>query len=134
MTIPQTPQPAPGYWTPNVAPRLGTSAGMRVNYMALTGLLVSVSGFIFNLGINGVVGIIFSILGLREARRLAEAGQQSTGRQLALAGIIIGIAHIIVTIGLVVLSIFAVYWFTDWVNTLTTEIQNSSLNSFSSSF
>ena len=71
--------------------------------MAWTGLLVSVSGFIFNFGVNGMVGIIFSILGLREARRLAEAGQQSTGRQLAVAGIITGIAHIIVTAGIIVL-------------------------------
>ena len=90
-----------------MAPRLGTSPGQRVNYMAWTGLLVSVSGFIFNFGVNGIVGIIFSILGLREARRLADAGQQSTGRQLAVAGIITGIAHIIVTAGIVVLSVFA---------------------------
>lgn len=129
MTNPPTPQPAPGYWTPTTAPRLGTQPGMRVNYMAWTGLIVSVSGFIFNFGVNGLVGIVFSILGLREARRLAEAGQQSTGRQLAIAGIITGIAHIIVTIGLVVLAVFAYVWFTDWINTLTTELQNSNLGS-----
>ncbi len=76
--------------------------------MAWTGLLVSVSGFIFPLGVNGIVGIIFSVLGLREARRLAEAGQQSTGRQLAVAGIITGIAHIVVTAGIIVLAVFAV--------------------------
>jgi hypothetical protein len=124
-----TPQPAPGYWTPNVAPRLGTQPGQRVNYMAWTGLLVSVSGFIFPFVINGVVGIIFSVLGLREARRLAEAGQTSTGRQLAVAGIITGIAHIIVTAGLVVLAIFAYFWFTDWINSLVTSVQYSTLQS-----
>jgi hypothetical protein len=129
MSYPQTPQPAPGYWTPNAAPRLGTSPGQRVNYMAWTGLLVSVSGFIFPLVVNGLVGIIFSVLGLREARRLAEAGQQTTGRQLAVAGIITGIAHIVVTAGVAVLAVFAYFWFTDWINTLTTEIQNSSLRS-----
>lgn len=129
------PQPAPGYWTPNVAPRLGTAPGQRVNYMAWTGLLVSVSGFIFNFGVNGIVGIIFSVLGLREARRLAEAGQQNTGRQLALAGLITGIAHIIVTAGIIVLAVFAFVWFMDWINALTTEIQNSALSSrFSSAF
>jgi hypothetical protein len=133
MTNTPTPQPAPGYWTPNVAPRLGTSPGMRVNYMAWTGLLVSVSGFLFNFGVNGLVGIIFSVLGLREARRLAEAGQQSTGRQLALAGLITGIAHIIVTAGLVVLAIFAYFWFTDWINNLVDSVQYSTLR-FSSAF
>jgi hypothetical protein len=130
-----TPQPAPGYWSPNVAPRLGTGAGQRVNYMAWTGLLVSVSGFLFNFGVNGIVGIIFSILGLREARRLADAGQSQTGRQLAVAGIITGIAHIIVTAGIVVLSVLAYFWFTDWINDLTTQIENSNLSSrFSSGF
>ena len=129
------PQPAPGYWTPNTAPRLGTRPGQRVNYMAWTGLLVSVSGFIFNFGVNGIVGIIFSILGLGEARRLAEAGQQSTGRQLAVAGIITGIAHIIVTAGVVVLAVFASIWFIDWINNLVDNVQYSNLSSrFSSAF
>lgn len=129
------PQPAPGYWTPNTAPRLGTAPGQRVNYMAWTGLLVSVSGFIFNFGVNGLLGIIFSILGMSEARRLAAAGQQNTGRQLALAGLITGIAHIVVTAGLIVLAVFAYFWFSDWINTLTTEIQNSNLSSrFGSAF
>ncbi len=134
MTNPQAPQPAPGYWSPNTAPRLGTQPGVRVNYMAWTGLLVSISGFIFPLVVNGIVGIIFSVLGLREARRLADAGQQSTGRQLAIAGIIVGIAHIVVTAGVAVLSVFAYVWFTDWINTLTTELQNSNLSSFNSAF
>jgi hypothetical protein len=130
-----TPRPAPGYWTPNVAPRLGTSPGSRVNYMAWTGLLVSVSGFIFNFGVNGIVGIIFSILGLREARRLAAAGQEQNGHNLALAGIITGIAHIVVTTGLVILAVFAYFWFTDWVNNLVDNVQYSNLSSrFSSAF
>jgi hypothetical protein len=124
-----TPQPAPGYWTPNVAPRLGTSPGMRVNYMAWTGLLVSISGFVFPFVVNGIVGIIFSVLGLREARRLADAGQQTTGRQLAVAGIITGIAHIIVTAGVIVLSVFAYFWFTDWINNLIASVPYSTLRS-----
>ncbi len=123
---PPTPQPAPGYWTPNnAAPRLGMSPRGPVNYMAWTGLLVSVSGFIFNLGVNGVVGVIFSIIGMREARRLAAAGHENTGRQLALAGLITGIAHIVVTAAIVVLSVFAFFWFADWVTTLTTQLENS---------
>lgn len=133
MTNTPTPQPAPGYWTPNVAPRLGTQPGQRVNYMAWTGLLVSVSGFLFPFMVSGLVGVIFSVLGLREARRLAEAGQQSTGHQLAVAGVIVGIAHIIVTAGLIVLSVFAYFWFTDWINNLVSTVQYSTLR-FSSAF
>jgi len=129
MTTTPPPQPAPGYWSPNTAPRLGTQPGQRVNYMAWTGLIVSVSGFIFPLVVNGLVGVIFSILGLREAKRLEAAGQTSTGRQLAIAGIIAGIAHMVVTAGLVVLAIFAYVWFTDWINTLVSNVQYSNLRS-----
>ena len=133
MTSTPTPQPAPGYWTPNTAPRLGTQPGQRVNYMAWTGLLVSISGFVFPFLVNGIVGVIFSVLGLREARRLAEAGQTSTGRQLAVAGVITGIAHIVVTAGLIVLAVFAYFWFTDWINNLVSSVQYTNLR-FSSSF
>jgi hypothetical protein len=97
--------------------------------MAWTGLIVSVSGFIFPLVVNGLVGVIFSILGLREAKRLEQAGQTSTGRQLAIAGIIAGIAHMVITAGLVVLAIFAFTWFYDWVNTLVSDVQYSNLRS-----
>jgi hypothetical protein len=129
MTNPPAPEAAPGYWTPNnVAPRLGTTPRGPVNYMAWTGMLVSVSGFIFNLGVNGIVGVIFSIIGLSEARRLAAAGHENTGRQLALAGLIAGIAHIVVTAALVVLAVFAVFWFNDWLNTFITQVQNSNVS------
>lgn len=127
------PQPAPGYWTPNAAARLGTQAGRRVNYMAWTGLIVSVSGFLFPFVVNGIVGVIFSILGLSEARKLAAAGQTSTGRQLAVAGIITGIAHIVVTAGVIVLSVFVYFWFTDWINDLVATVPYSTLR-FDSGF
>jgi hypothetical protein len=128
MTNAPTPQPAPGYWTPNnVAPRFGTPRA-PANYMAWTGLIVSASGFIFNVGLNGVVGAILSILGLREARRLAAAGHEQTGRQLALAGLITGIAHIIVTAAIVVLAVFAIYWFNDWLNAFIAQVENSNLS------
>ncbi len=128
MTNAPTPQPAPGYWTPNnVAPRFNTSRA-PVNYMAWTGMLVSASGFLFPFFINGVVGVIFSILGLREARRLAAAGHEQTGRQLALAGVITGVAHIIVTAAIIVLAVLAIYWFNDWLNAFIAQVENSNLS------
>jgi hypothetical protein len=72
--------------------------------------------------------VIFSIIGLREARRLAAAGHENTGHQLALAGVIAGIAHIVVTAALIVLAVFAVFWFNDWLNTFITQVQNSNVS------
>ena len=119
-----TPQQQPGYWTPNNrAPQFATTPGQRVNYYAWIGLIVSVSGFVFNLGINGVVGVIFSILGMRDARRLAAEGVEQTGHTVAVVGLITGLANIVVTVGIVVLSIFAFIWFNDWVRTFVDEVQ-----------
>jgi hypothetical protein len=124
------PTPQPGYWSPNnAAPRFGNPAGRSPgNTFAWLGLIISVSGFIFPLGINGLLGAGFSLVGLRDARRLADAGHTETGRQLAMAGVVVGIVHVVVTIGLIVLAVFAWGWFNDWIETLTTELQNSNLS------
>jgi Domain of unknown function (DUF4190) len=120
-----TPTP-PGYWTPNAVPRLATPGGRPpINSWAWAGLIASVSGFIFPVGVNGVLGVIFSIFGLREARRISAAGFSEDGRSLALAGVIVGIVHIVVTIALIVGLVFAVQWFYTWIETLTSEVQNA---------
>jgi hypothetical protein len=98
------------------------------NVWAWTGLIVSVSGFLFNLGVNGLVGIAFSILGLREARRLEASGYQDTGRSVALAGLITGIVHVVVTVALIVLAVLAWTWFADWLEVFTTQLENSNLS------
>ena len=121
-----TPTPTPaGYWTPNnTSPRLA-NPGPASNTFAWLGLIISVSGFIFNLGINGLLGAAFSLVGLREARKLADAGHQNTGRTIAMAGLITGVVHIIVTIGLIVLAVLAWGWFNEWIDSLTGRLQNS---------
>ncbi|CAN5456853.1 hypothetical protein BH09ACT4_BH09ACT4_17240 [soil metagenome] len=128
MTVPAPQQPA-GYWSPNVVPRMGTVPGRApTNVWAWTGLIVSVSGFIFNLGVNGLLGAAFSVIGLREAKRLEAAGFADTGRSIAFAGLVTGIVHVIVTIALVVLAVLAWAWFAQWIDTVTTELQNSNLS------
>ena len=121
-----TPTPTPaGYWTPNnTSPRL-TNPGPASNTFAWLGLIISVSGFIFNLGINGLLGAAFSLVGLREARKLADAGHRDTGRTIAMAGLITGVVHIIVTAGIIVLAWFAWTWFNEWINSLVTNVQYS---------
>lgn len=115
-----TPAQNPGYWTPNTAPRLGTSpTSGPTNVFAWIGLVISVSGFVFNVGINGLVGIAFSIFGLRDARRIVAAGATGDGgRSLAIAGIITGIVHVVVTIGIIVAAVFLWLWFTQWIEEL----------------
>jgi len=121
--------PPPGYWTPTTTPRLATAPGRPpVNTWAWVGMFTSISGFIIPLGINGVLGIIFSIFGLREARKITAAGFTENGRSLAVAGIIVGIIHIILTIALIVLLVLGVGWFVDWMNTVQQELQNSNLS------
>jgi hypothetical protein len=121
-----TPTPTPaGYWTPNnTAPRLGIPR-RATNTFAWLGLVISVSGFLFNLGINGLLGAAFSLVGLRDARKLADAGEQDTGRSIAMAGLIVGVVHIIVTAGIIVLAVFAWGWFNDWITSLTDQLQNA---------
>jgi amino acid transporter len=125
MTVP-TPAPHPGYWTPNnTAPRLGTPGRAPGNTFAWIGLIISISGFVFPVGINGLLGAAFSIMGLREARRLQDAGQTETGRSIAQAGLVVGIVHILVTIGLIVLAVFAFTWFTEWIDGFTAELHHA---------
>jgi hypothetical protein len=125
MTVP-TPAPHPGYWTPNnAAPRFGTPGRAPGNTFAWIGLIISISGFVFPVGINGLLGAAFSIMGLREARRLQDAGQTETGRSIAQAGLVVGIVHILVMIGLIVLAVFAFTWFTEWIDGFTAELQQA---------
>jgi hypothetical protein len=121
--------PPPGYWTPTTVPRLATSGGRApVNTWAWTGLLVSVGGFLVPLGIIGLLGVIFSIFGLREARKINAAGFTEDGRSLALAGLIVGVVQVVLAIALIVGAVLAFTWFNDWITTLTTELQNSNLS------
>lgn len=118
MTLPPAPTP-PGYWTPRTAPTFGGAPGRApTNIWAWTGFIVSVSGFLFNFGVNGLVGAAFSIAGLREARRLAAAGHTETGRQLALVGLITGIVHLVISIAVAVASVILWGWFVQWMQQL----------------
>ena len=125
MTVP-TPAPHPGYWTPNnTAPRFGSPGRAPANSFAWIGLIISISGFVFPVGVNGLLGAAFSVVGLREARKLQDAGHTETGRSIAQAGLVVGIVHILVTIGLIVLAVFAYTWFMQWIDAFTTELQNA---------
>lgn len=119
MTTP-IPQQHPGYRTPISAPRFGTGPGRApANTFAWLGLVLSVSGFLIPLGVNGILGAAFSIIGMREARRLRTAGHEDTGSGIALAGLITGIVNVAVTAALAVGVYLLAVWFLDWMNAIT---------------
>lgn len=108
----------PGYWTPNrTAPRLGSS-GRPANTYAWLGLGISASGFLVPLLVNGILGAVFSLIGMRDARRLRAAGHEDTGGGIALAGLILGVVHALVTAAIIVAAVFAFQWFIEWVENL----------------
>ncbi|MEZ5189980.1 MAG: hypothetical protein R2717_03205 [Schumannella sp.] len=94
-----------------------------VNTMAWLGLVISASGFLVPFLVNGLLGAVFSVMGMREARRLRDAGHTETGSGIALAGLILGIVHAILTAALVVGAIFLVQWFLEWLQTMPAYVQ-----------
>ncbi|HWM34706.1 MAG TPA: hypothetical protein VNR36_10755 [Pseudolysinimonas sp.] len=121
--------PTPGYWTPNTAPRFGTAPPGRTptNTYAWLGLIISVSGFLIPLGVNGLLGAAFSIVGMREAAKLRAAGHENTGRGIAVAGLITGLANIVVVAALGVGIYLVGAWFFELMERVTTELQYATL-------
>jgi hypothetical protein len=110
----------PGYWTPTTAPRPGRGP---VNTFAWLGLAISVSGFLIPLGVNGLLGAAFSVIGMREARRLRTAGHTDTGSGIALAGLITGIVNVVAMAALAVGVYLLAAWFIDWMNAITSQVR-----------
>ncbi|MCU1412459.1 MAG: hypothetical protein JWR04_3166 [Rhodoglobus sp.] len=77
-----------------------------LNRLAVAGLIVSVSLYIVPLLVNAPVGLVLSILGLREANRRKAAGVAPTGWGLALAGIIVGAFGTLSAIIIVLVVVF----------------------------
>jgi hypothetical protein len=123
-----TTQPPPGYWSRTTAPQFGARPGSPTNTFAWIGLVISASGFLIPVGINGLLGAVFSLLGMRDARRLRAAGHEETGSSIALAGLIIGIVHIVVTAALIAGSIWLFFAFNDWMDEFVRDLQSVALS------
>lgn len=64
----------------------------KTNSMAYTGLVLSLVAFLINpFAILGILGIVFSSIGLAKSHELEGAGHTVNGRGTAKAGIIVGI-------------------------------------------
>jgi len=76
------------------------------NRLAIAGLIVAVSLYVVPLLVNAPVGLVLSILGLREANRRKAASVTPTGWGLALAGVIVGAFG---TLSAIIIVLFAVF-------------------------
>jgi len=76
------------------------------NRLAAAGLIVSVSLYVVPLLVNAPIGLVLSILGLREANRRSAAGLVPTGWGLAIAGVIVGAFG---TLSVILLVLFVVF-------------------------
>jgi hypothetical protein len=90
--------PAPAAYAPGLAP---------ANVTAIVGFVLAVVGVVAPIAVLTLAGGIVSIVGLRRAKFLADAGVPATGRGFAIAGIIIGFGLTIVAIIALVLVITA---------------------------
>lgn len=102
---PYAPSVYPGYapagygTSPYVGAPYGTpGTGQGTNGLALAGLLVSSVGWIFASILAPIAGIVLSALGLQAANRRAAAGNPNTGRGMAIGGIVVGIAVIVISV------------------------------------
>ena len=103
------PPPAPAY------------APMPVvrNNLALVGFILSVSGFFLPFVVNSIAGGIVSIIGLRRSGDLPGTGILSNGRNLSIAGILIGF----IWGGICLLFVVGFILFEVWILGISTNFQ-----------
>ena len=89
---PVAPPPAPGQLTVTPSSYVGdASVARRTNGLAIASLVCSIGGLLVPLG--GVLGIIFGFVARNQIRR---SNSTQGGAGLALAGIIVGFAEILI--------------------------------------
>lgn len=89
--------PSPYVAAPYGAPAYGSGS----NGLAIGGLVTSLAGLLFGF-LAAVAGIILSAFGLSQAKQREAAGNPNSGRGMAMAGLIIGIAVLVLQIIFVV--------------------------------
>jgi lipopolysaccharide export LptBFGC system permease protein LptF len=80
----------------------------KKNGLSMAGFIVSLAGMLFLPLVSGIVGLVLSVIGLRNSKR---EGLGTDG--FAIAGIIIGVINILY--GILLIMICSVYW-TEYMN------------------
>ena len=87
------------------APYGAAAPGWGTNGLAVAGLVVSAAGWLILGGLAAIAGIILSGFGLARARQAEAAGHPNSGRSIAMAGLVIGIVVLALSILVIVLYV-----------------------------
>ena len=126
--VPPTPPPAPGYGAPTPppppaygqpapaygqpAPAYGQPPAAKTNTLAIISLIASIAGIVILWGIGSIAGVICGHISLSQIKK---AGEQ--GRGMAIAGLIVGYAGIVLAIIGVIVAIALSAWLVSYYGT-----------------
>lgn len=101
----QAPYGPPGYaYAPGTYPPPSAPAASATNGFAVAALVLSLLGFVT--GVTAIVGIILGFVALSQIKRTGQAG-----RGLAITGIVVGFAILVITVIGIVIAIALGAWF-----------------------
>jgi len=101
--VPPTPPPAPAYGQPPAA---------KTNTLAIISLIASIAGIVILWGIGSIAGVICGHISLSQIKKTGEQG-----RGMAIAGLIVGYAGIVLAIIGVIVAIALSAWLVTYYGT-----------------
>ena len=133
--VPPTPPPAPGYGAPTPppppaygqpapaygetapaygqpAPAYGQPPAAKTNTLAIISLIASIAGIVILWGIGSIAGVICGHISLSQIKKTGEQG-----RGMAIAGLIVGYAGIVLAIIGVIVAIALSAWLVTYYGT-----------------
>jgi hypothetical protein len=133
--VPPTPPPAPGYGAPTPppppaygqpapaygeaapaygqpAPAYGQPPAAKTNTLAIISLIASIAGIVILWGIGSIAGVICGHISLSQIKKTGEQG-----RGMAIAGLIVGYAGIVLAIIGVIVAIALSAWLVSYYGT-----------------
>jgi hypothetical protein len=103
-------QPAPGYGQP--AAGYGQPVAGKTNTLAIVSLVASIAGIVILWGIGSIAAVICGHISLNQIKKTGEQG-----RGMALAGLIIGYAGIVLAIIGVIVAVALSAWLVTYYGT-----------------
>jgi len=103
-------EPAPAYGQP--APAYGQPPAAKTNTLAIISLIASIAGIVILWGIGSIAGVICGHISLSQIKKTGEQG-----RGMAIAGLIVGYAGIVLAIIGVIVAIALSAWLVSYYGT-----------------